>query len=255
MPMHDWTRVEAGVYHSFHTSWLVSISRALNTGILPPEYYAMSEQVTATIAPDIVTLQQPGEQPIAPPLDPRLREMAIAPLGVKVIERGRRKPLVRARRRLAIRHVSGHRVVAVIELVSPGNKESKKAFRAFVEKAVAVLTVGVHLHVIDPFPPGPRDPGGLHPAIWHAITRPSKSNVPLTVTPDQPLAVMSYQSDDEVLAAVQPFAVGEPVPTMPLFLEVDYHVNVPLEDTYQAAFAELASFWRKVLETTPNQQT
>jgi hypothetical protein len=27
MPMHDWTRVEAGIFHAFHHSWIDEIAR------------------------------------------------------------------------------------------------------------------------------------------------------------------------------------------------------------------------------------
>jgi hypothetical protein len=45
MPVHDWTRVDAGTFHAFHTSWLAHLMEALNAGLLPRGYYALSEQV------------------------------------------------------------------------------------------------------------------------------------------------------------------------------------------------------------------
>jgi hypothetical protein len=35
---------------------------------------------------------------------------------------------------------------------------------------------------------------------------------------------------------------------MPLFLNPDRHVDLPLESTYQAAYHGMPSFWRGVLE-------
>ena len=35
MPIHDWTRVPAGIYHDFHRGWTVEIRRRLNRGVLP----------------------------------------------------------------------------------------------------------------------------------------------------------------------------------------------------------------------------
>jgi hypothetical protein len=40
MPLHDWTRVSAGTFHDFHVSWNVALKEALNTRLLPAEYYA-----------------------------------------------------------------------------------------------------------------------------------------------------------------------------------------------------------------------
>ena len=45
MPVHDWTRVFDGAFHAFHLAWIAEIQKALNNGILPPDYYAMAEQV------------------------------------------------------------------------------------------------------------------------------------------------------------------------------------------------------------------
>ena len=44
MPVHDWTRVEAGTFHDFHHSWIEELKRALNAGLLPLAYYAQAEQ-------------------------------------------------------------------------------------------------------------------------------------------------------------------------------------------------------------------
>ena len=30
MPIHDWSRVDAGVFHDFHLAWVVEIANALN---------------------------------------------------------------------------------------------------------------------------------------------------------------------------------------------------------------------------------
>src|SRR5713101_4969806 len=62
MPIHDWTRVEAGIFHAFHHEWISEIGRALNRGLLPAEYYALPEQIAAGFGPDVLTLQdqRPG---------------------------------------------------------------------------------------------------------------------------------------------------------------------------------------------------
>src|SRR3954469_14369544 len=57
MPMHDWTRVEAGIFHAFHHEWISEIGRALNRGLLPADYYALPEQQAAGFGPDVLTLQ------------------------------------------------------------------------------------------------------------------------------------------------------------------------------------------------------
>ena len=32
MPIHDWSRVDAGLFHHFHQAWTIEISNALNAG-------------------------------------------------------------------------------------------------------------------------------------------------------------------------------------------------------------------------------
>ena len=58
MPIHDWTRVEAGIFHDFHHGWIEEIKRALNAGLLPDDYYALAEQHASRFEPDVLTLQE-----------------------------------------------------------------------------------------------------------------------------------------------------------------------------------------------------
>jgi hypothetical protein len=67
MPIHDWTRVEAGTFHAFHTSWLTHLMEALNSGLLPPGYYALSEQVATRMQTDVLTLRGPSTGQLLPP--------------------------------------------------------------------------------------------------------------------------------------------------------------------------------------------
>ena len=45
MPVHDWSKVVAGVFHDFHQSWMIEIRNVLNRELLPEGFYAMVEQV------------------------------------------------------------------------------------------------------------------------------------------------------------------------------------------------------------------
>jgi hypothetical protein len=152
------------------------------------------------------------------------------------------KPRPRSQRRLSIRHVADHKMVALIELVSPSNKASRYKFKSFVEKAAGVLDLKIHLLVIDPFPPNKRDPNGIHAAIWKETVGEA-----FTLPPEKLLTIASYSSGEEVSAYVEPVAVGDPLPDMPLFLEPDVYVNVPLEATYQTAWQTFPEEWRTVL--------
>src|ERR1700676_2264258 len=71
MPVHDWTRVDAGTFHAFHTSWLTHLMEALNAGLLPKGYYALSEQVATRMQTDVLTLRVPrlNDLPLSGPLN------------------------------------------------------------------------------------------------------------------------------------------------------------------------------------------
>ena len=68
MPVHDWTRVEAGIFHDFHTVWTVALRNALNEGLLPQGYYALAEQHAGRAITDVLTLhasaaaEEPGSK-------------------------------------------------------------------------------------------------------------------------------------------------------------------------------------------------
>lgn len=63
MPLHDWTRMQAGDFHDFHQGWIIRLRDALNQGPLPQGYMAMAEQVTGGPIPDVVTLQSRRPSP------------------------------------------------------------------------------------------------------------------------------------------------------------------------------------------------
>ncbi len=150
--------------------------------------------------------------------------------------RRKQKPIV-------VRHVSGDRVVAMIEIVSPGNKSNRNALRSFVEKAAELLDQRIHLLIIDLLPPGRRDPQGIHAALWEYIA--GQEYEPAA---GKPLTLAAYETVLTVRAFVQPVAVGDTLPDMPLFLEPNGCVPAPLEATYQTAFAAMPRRWRRVLE-------
>jgi hypothetical protein len=57
MPVHDWTRVEAGIFHHFHNEWMPAICNTLNDGLLPEGFYALIEQHAGSYIADVLTLQ------------------------------------------------------------------------------------------------------------------------------------------------------------------------------------------------------
>jgi hypothetical protein len=247
MPIHDWTRVTAGTWHAFHLSWISEIQLALNSGILPTDYYAQAEQIAGRFGPDVLTLQMP-DTPIngaagAPSPSAGGVAVSTAPPRMRMTAEAEMDDYILKRRTLVIRHTSGDRIVALLEIVSPANKSSWHGLRSFVEKAVEALYRGYHLLVIDLFPPGPRDPNGIHGAIWSEF-----GDAPFELPVGEPLTLAAYSAGPRKRAYVEPTAVGRPLIDTPLFLEPEIYVDVPLETTYQAAYRGVPRRWQRVLE-------
>jgi Protein of unknown function (DUF4058) len=244
MPMHDWTRVEAGIFHAFHHDWITELARTLNRGLLPEDYYALPEQQAAGFGPDVLTLQSQS----ANGCDPSQSSSG----GAATLTHARPKTQFSAesdaefyRRKkssIAVRHVSGDRIVAMLEIISPGNKANRHAMQSFIAKACELLEHRIHLLIVDPLPPSPRDPNGIHAAIWAEV-----EDAPFVLPKDKPLTFVAYECDLTTRAYIEPIAVSDRLPNMPLFVEPNCHVSVPLETSYQTAFAAMPRRWRSVL--------
>ncbi len=246
MPIHDWTRVDAGLFHAFHQSWIITLSRALNTGVLPPDYYALPEQSIQGPIPDVLTLKlsSSGEEPNG---SGAALAVAVAPPRTRLVRHAEDRIYVRKADRIVVRHRHGD-IVAVVEIVSPGNKGNTSAMRAFVEKTADLIMQDVHLLVIDLFPPSKRDPQGIHKAIWDQIEEQD-----FELPADKRLTLASYDAGPPPTAYVEPIAVGNALPDMPLFLKPEYYVPAPLEATYQETWDEFfPAPLKRLLETPPD---
>jgi hypothetical protein len=230
MPIHDWSRVEAGIFHDFHLSWMTTIGRVLNAEVLPSDHYALIEPHVAGFEPGVLTMKAAREGGES---GPRARFVAET----------ERDFYRRKQSTVTVRHVSGDAIVAMIEVVSPGNKSGRSALGKFVTKAAELVTREIHLLVLDLLPPGPRDPHGIHAAIWEEFA--GEEFVPPS---DKPLTLVSYEADMAIRAYIEPVAVGDVLPDMPLFLMPRRHVLVPLEATYQSAWEAVPRRWRAVIE-------
>jgi hypothetical protein len=231
MPIHDWTRVDAGLFHAFHQDWIGALARALNAGVLPPDFFAIREQSARGPIPDVLTLrlsrghEEPGGGSPGP-------TVATAPPRTRFTRRAEEQIYVRKADHIKIRHRHGD-VVAVVEIVSPGNKASVYALSTFVEKAAGFIADGIHLLVVDLFPPSKRDPQGIHKAIWDKFTEED-----FELPSDKPLTLVSYEAQPDPTAYIEPVAVGDVLRDMPIYLQPGCYVSAPLEASYQETWDE-----------------
>lgn len=253
MPMHDWTRVSAGTFHAFHNAWITHIQEALNAGVLPEPYFALGEQRSGDIGPDVLTLKA----------SPEAEEQANSYSGgseadgnglVAVAESPPRVRLqqeavedmafyLQRQRTVVVRHSSGDRVVALVEIVSRANRHSLETLNDFADKVVAALREGIHVSVLDPFPPGRHDADGIHGFIWERMMAGE-----YTAPAELPLTMVSYCAARPITAWVEPMTVGTELTAMPLFLTTGHYVPMPLEETYAQSYAGVPRRWKRVIE-------
>jgi hypothetical protein len=248
MPLHDWTRVSSGTYHDFHNAWIIHLKEALNAGILPEPYYALGEQRAGEFEPDILALQETNghANPSRAEGDGTgLVAVADAPPRVHLAQEAKLDAAfyLAKRRTLVIRHATGDRIVALVEIVSPANKHNRSAVEDFVEKVLSALREGIHVLVIDPFPPGRHDPQGLHGILWEELGEPHYEP-----PADLPLSLVSYCAKSPITAYIEPTRVGLPLTEMPLFLTKTHYVRTPLEATYMQSWAGVPQRWQRVVE-------
>jgi hypothetical protein len=249
MPLHDWTLVDAGLWHDFHQSWTVRVCDALNGGVLPPDHYALIEQKVPLKEPDVLTLKLSGKGEDTEDSEGGVA-VTIAPPRVRLTLRNENELQYYARKanRITIRHHIGD-IVSVVELVSPGNKQSKKKFQEFVQKPVTFLNQSVSLLIIDLFPPTKRDPFGVHKAIWDEF---DEEDFAFPRGKNRTLA--SYDAGAPQVAYVENIGVGDKLPEMPIFLRPEIYVNAPLEETYQSAWAAFPRQLKGLLEPAASKK-
>jgi hypothetical protein len=234
MPIHDWTRMEAGDFHHFHHRWIAALADALNTGGLPAGYMAMMDRVFGQPLPDgIAGPSIPGSNSVT---------RQDKPPTARFVARYEKGAYSQRADQVVIRHVE-YGDVAVIVVVSPGHKGGRVWLRAFVERAADLVNRGIHLLVVDLFPPTPQDPHGIHKAIWDEF-----DDQPFDAPPAKPLTLASYVGGEVPTAFVEPVGVGDLFPSMPLFLSETWYVPAPLEKTYHQAWAVYPASLKERLE-------
>jgi hypothetical protein len=247
MPIHDWTRVHAGTFHHFHNGWLQHLAETLNQGHLPEDYYAMAEQRAGQIQPDVLTLhagESSSEWNPSPEEGNLAVEVATVPPEVYLTMEMSDEEAYRLKQKtLVIRHVTDHRVVALLEIVSPSNKDREAHVSAFVEKVQSAIRREIHFVLLDPLPPGLYDPTGMHGRVWYDI-----GGNEYSPPEGKPLTLASYKAAELPVAYVEPTAVGEELTSMPLFLNPRWYVHLPLKETYEAAYHGVPKFWQRVIE-------
>jgi hypothetical protein len=136
--------------------------------LLPRGYYAQAEQVAGETIPELLALHAGEKQAATNGGVSGATAVLEAPPQVAVVhELTEEEAYAMEQNPIVIRHSSGDRIVALIEILSPGNKSSLGQLESLLRKLSSALHHGYHLLVIDLFPPGAQDKQGIHAAFWH----------------------------------------------------------------------------------------
>ncbi len=207
---------------SFHGAWATYLCGSLNR-LLPPDFFA-EPVCTFIVEIDVATFDVEGHgSPAAgwTPPDPALTV-----------------PIAAATDSVEVRvysQLEGPSLAACIELVSPSNKDRPDEREAFVSKCSSYLHDGVGLIVVDVVT---NRLSNLHVALLErlGVTPPNVLQSTLYTTAYRPVRC---EGKTELSVWQEPLAIGQPLPTMPLWLRDGPCLPVDLEGTYEQTCQEL----------------
>lgn len=218
-PTHRW--------EAFHARWAVSIADALNDS-LPDRFFAETQvHLGARVEADVVEFEQSsngsasnGGLAVATYAPPKpcliFPGPALDDVTVEVRDRDR-----------------DARVVGVVELVSPGNKDREEARRGFAAKMVSYLRQGCGLVAIDVVT---SRGGNLHNELISILKLPDNTRLETA----SGLSAVAYRPVSEgelhpIHVWFETLAVGSPLPPLPLAVRGYGPIPLELEATYTEA--------------------
>jgi hypothetical protein len=117
MPIHDWSRIPARLFHDFHQTWSIQIKITLNAGILPKGISALVEQRSGPRESDVLALERHGKPPrtgLGSDGDVATTEPPVT----RFVSRTTKEIYAARANRIVIKHHLG-RTIAVIEIGPP----------------------------------------------------------------------------------------------------------------------------------------
>ncbi len=220
-------------WRGFHGAWAAAMARLLNQSVLPPGYYAVPlVDRDGPIEIDLATLRE-GEMGVPMDLTSATRTWTPPAPGLAV-----------AIQLPALDRVEVHvfaddgdpRLAAAIELLSPRSKDRPQARQAFAAKCVGYLQQGSSLVLVDTVTTRRAD---LNAAVLSLLEVDAS-----VLTLASNLSAVSYravglQEGTQLLLWPTPLTMGQPLPTLPLWIASDFSVPLDLEVSYQATCSDL----------------
>ncbi len=205
-------------WRSFHGAWAAAIARMLNQGILPAGYYA----VPLLDREGPIEIESPALATWSPPTPGLAVAVELPALdGVEV---------------QVVTDDGDPRLTAAIELLSPRNKDRPKARQAFAVKCVSYLQQGSSLVVVDTVTTRRAD---LNAAILSLLGVDPGDSVPTGLAAVSYLAVGREEETQQLQLWLAALSLGQPLPTLPLWIASDFSVPLDLEASYRATCEDL----------------
>ena len=217
-------------WDSFHGAWAEAMAQHLNQFLLPENFVAEARvHLGGQVEIDVGTFAEPGSQSAssggvavwAPP-----QPTATALLDFQAPDLFEVQVLAEE---------GGARLVAVIELVSPANKDRPSNRRMFAVKCASYLQSGVSVIVVDVVT---ERTGNLHVELLQLLASPQ----PAPRQDGHDLYATAYRTvagiDGLNLETwVESLSIRQSLPTLPLWIGPELALPMDLEVTYQAACA------------------
>lgn len=206
-------------WHSFHNSWATYLAADLNRQ-LPAGYFAEAN-VQFGIEIDVATYDDTGTPTTGgwvPPAPTATIPYAVTTDQVEV---------------LIYHQEGGPQLAGAVELVSPSNKDRATARDAFVSKCVAYLSQSIGLLIVDVVTDRHAN---LHAELMARLGSPRATAEPeLYATAYRRVA---HDQAEGVDVWLEPLAIGQPLPTLPLWLRGGPCLEVALEVSYNRTCQE-----------------
>jgi hypothetical protein len=199
---------EPSRWSDFHSTMIVAFRAALNN-VLPERYVANVDQYVWLHEPDLETRQRLGRPDtfVTDQTVPQQTEIApsvaLAALAAPAVSR---LPVVRrpGPRYIRIRDAEGRRLVTVVEILSPSNKETGVDRELYLAKRNEYLATGTNLVEIDLLRAGERLPLGdpaptpadYYVFVSHAAAFPQMGIWPFTVREPMPVVRVPLANGD-----------------------------------------------------------
>jgi hypothetical protein len=220
-------------WESFHVNWAGAMADALNERLLPEGYFAEEHaHLGPRVEIDVATFTETGgvhrarDDGGTSTLPPQLWTPPAPAISIPAAFPDTFEVLV-------IRSEGGTRLVAAIELVSPGNKDREPHRAAFVAKCASYLAQGISLIVIDIVT---SRQGNLHNALMRLLGETAGGLMPTNAA----LYSVAYRpivrgESEQIDIWPQPLRLGGSLPTLPLALDAEMCLPLDLDETYTTA--------------------